>query len=325
MIMRDLKWKPAFRPEMTGEGCLISGRSVSGSGLFSKESDIPDEGKLVGFTLIELLVVIAIIAILAALLLPALTAAKIRAQGIQCMGNLRQLNTAWKMYAGDNNGLFPPNEQGSANASYVGWVMGWLDYSGGGDLGRDDTNTSLLFGSPTALLGPYLQTAAVYKCPADMSNQYGRAGQPRVRSYSMNQAIGPNASGTASGQGPWLPAPPFRVYIKETQVISPSPSDLFVFLDEHSDSINDGGFSFVMPYTASGQPNPASAQWQDVPAKYHGNSCSFTFADGHVAIHKWLSPGQIPNVTYKLISKPVAAANDPDIMWMGQHVSALAR
>jgi len=304
--------------------CLVGVRAASGGGGWCRGTDRHREAGAGGFTLIELLVVIAIIAILAALLLPALSAAKMRAQGLQCMGNLRQLDTAWKMYANEFGGVFPPNEQGSVNAEYVGWVMGWLDYSGGGDLGRDDTNTALLVTSSTALLGPYLKAAGVYKCPADQSHQYGVTGLPRVRSYSMNQAIGPQANGTASGQGPWLPAPPFTVYIKENQVINPGPSDLFVFLDEHCDSINDGAFSFIMPYTSSGQPTPASAQWEDVPAKYHGNSCAFTFADGHAEIHKWISPGQIPNVSYKLISKPVAAPNDPDIMWLAQHTSALA-
>lgn len=274
-----------------------------------------------GFTLIELLVVIAIIAILAAVLLPVLNSAKVRAQSVQCMANLRQLNTAWKMYAGDNNGMFPPNEQGSGNANYIGWVQGYFDYNGGGNGQTDDTNTFLLVGSPTATLGPFLQNPGVYKCPADMSRQFGTAGSPRVRSYSMSQAVGPGTNG-ATGQGIWLPYPTYKVFIKESEVINDlAPSDLWVFLDEDPDSINDGAFAFVMPA------RPTNTAWKDMPAKYHGNCCSFTFADGHVEIHKWLNPGQIFDPTYTTTLNPNATYSKPgdqDIIWVAKHTSAFS-
>ncbi|MGH8024066.1 MAG: prepilin-type N-terminal cleavage/methylation domain-containing protein [Limisphaerales bacterium] len=286
-----------------------------------------DVGRTRGFTLVELLVVIAIIAILAAILLPVFHAAELRAGNTVSAANVRQLTQAGLMYTGDNSGFYPANGQGQASDLFYGWIDQWLDYSGGAN-GTDDTNTIKL---STCMLSPYLQNPAVFKSPLDLSKQYGAAGQPRNRSYSMNAAIAcytNRADASIVGGDTWLnpappPAPPvYMVYQKESQVINkPGPSDLFMFLEEHPDSINDGSFAFEVPKSA------LTTKWIDVPAK-NGNVCPFGFADGHVEIHKWLAPGSIPDVHYAAQVKTGLAATgpgggDPDILWIAKHGTAL--
>ena len=285
-----------------------------------KQRTIADKG----FTLIELLVVIAIIAILAALLLPALARAKRKAQGVYCMNNHRQLLLAWKMYVEDNREVLP-FVKGNGNYDPYAWANGWLDFNG-----SNQENWNPDVNIKTSILWPYCgKGAGIFRCPADTSVVNARGELlPRVRSMSMVNWVGGRGSGagqlaamnwsqTALGNT----SGEARIYRKYTDMSDPGPVKTAVFLDEREDSINDGMFVIAMEGAAlspGAAPNPGAYGIIDYPASYHGNAGGFSFADGHAVLKKWQDARTQPpllkgqSYDYQFKSTP----NNPDVAWM---------
>ena len=288
-----------------------------------------------GFTLIELLVVIAIIAILAAMLLPALTKAKLKAQGIGCMNNNKQLALAWRMYAEDNNDrLILSSDDGQANPlNAYAWTLTHMDFS------SNPKNWDPTVDIMTRPLWPYTRNAGIYRCPADHSQVTDDAGivHPRVRSISMNFFLGGFAGGSAaSGVGVRGWGNKFPIYFKLAELNSttraPGPTKTFIFLDEREDCINWGNFMTDMSGAATlTLPTvPALYEWnEDLPASYHNNACGLSFADGHAEIHRWRDSRTMPPLSTGQLSggkgsgQQWLAPYSVDVAWM-QDVTARA-
>lgn len=281
------------------------------------------------FTLIELLVVIAIIAILAGMLLPALSRAKTKAQGIKCLSNMKQLQLAFQLYADDHAGLYFPNTYGGD-----GWVRGSVDFSGSNPSNWDPET---LLNTRTAVLGPYTKDVGIYQCPGDWTtvNRPKVGVVRRIRSVSASQAVGTWSDGKSPTLGYWLdsglvggssarPGGKWKVFSKDGDATR--ASQIWVFTDEHPASINDGGFGVRMPNSLA---DTRSQGWVDYPAGFHNNAGAFSFIDGHAELHKWIETvskgrGGLETKTTDLSKvNNGRIANHRDIWWMAQRTSTL--
>jgi prepilin-type N-terminal cleavage/methylation domain-containing protein/prepilin-type processing-associated H-X9-DG protein len=263
-------------------------------------SFVPVRNDSSAFTLMELLVVIAIIAILASLMLPTLANAKAKGQAVNCTNNLKQLQTAWLMYVHDENDSLPPNisrYSGSQQSQPGSWVLGNAQL---------DTVTSNI---QNGVLFKYINAVGVYRCPGDRSVVSRTAGVPRTRSYSLSFYM--NCDGEFLNDGfhyspqtfPWTKA-------KLTHFINPPVNQMFTFIEENEQSIDDGVFL---------APNLAHDQvWWDLPSDRHSQASNIAFADGRVERHKWKWPKM-----FAQHGQPYAsAARDPqhldlqDLRWL---------
>ena len=272
----------------------------------------PLRRKAVGFTLIELLVVIAIIALLAGLLLPVLAGARAKARAIGCLSHERQLGLACHMYTDDNQDALPYNygaaeiKAAVTQGRFVNWTSPLMNW----ELDSDNTNTAAV---TRGGIGPYTSdNHLIYRCPSDavVSDVQSRAGwTSRVRSYSMNAMVGDAGYYTRSGTN--VNNPNYRQFFKLGQIRA--PSQIFVLIEEHPDSINDGYFLN----------KDDSHRWNDLPASWHRGGANLAFADGHLEFHPWryasTRPPARPDAAHLPFAIPPAEQGDFD--WLMAHTS----
>ena len=270
------------------------------------ESASPGKAVL-AFSRIDLLSILAVIGFFLLLLMPALGRTRTGDRGVACLNNLRQLVVAWTMYAQDNHDRLPPNHDGGVHDLRLSWAAGWEDFTANNS---DNTNTLFLVGTQ---LGQYTKNAALYKCPSDIYLcTIAGLPMPRVRSVSMNAFIegGAYKGDHGPGDSHWFSG--WYAYDKMSDIRLPSPAMLWVFADEHPDSINDAWF-------VTNVPDPD--YWSDLPASYHNGAGSFAFADGHIELKKWVEPTTlVPVLQQQRTGFP--APGSQDTRWVIAHASA---
>jgi prepilin-type N-terminal cleavage/methylation domain-containing protein len=269
------------------------------------------------FTLIELLVVICVIALLAATLVPTLAGSRIGSESFRCLNNNRQLCSAWRMYADDNNNwIVYASGPASGPASPYAWTSGNMDFNGN-NVGTWDTNYDIVKGP----LWPYTsKDASIYRCPSDHSYVLvSGVAKPRVRSFSVNLYAG----GFAGTSGGLFSATNYRLFLKTTDFTAPGPAKTFLFIDMRPESINWGNFYTDM--TGYYPNNTAAYQFSgDWPGIFHNFGASFSFADGRAEIHRWVDPRTAPTINNLLFDPgQVASPRNSDIAWLQTHATSL--
>lgn len=265
------------------------------------------------FTLIELLIVIAIIAILAALLLPVLATANERGKRVQCINNMRQLAITWVLYASDYNDFIVangPTIQGGSLTQKL-WIQGEFYYP------QDSINTNLLIDPRYALFAPYLKTVSVYHCPTDRPVTISGVKYSELRSYSLNAYAG------------WVinygwdtrlsPTGAYKIFLKTSDMTSPTPADLMLFGDIYPDSICWPYFGVNMG--SGGTPSPVSDAFFNYPGVFHNEGAVFGFADGHAARQKWRDPRTIAAKSTAYHNHDDSSPNNVDLDWLRLHTT----